>query len=88
VFMPVSRPAIRPRGPDAVATPHSPRLTPDTARALHARLLGNASARRLRGIERRARERHEDAEYWLGGVGFAVSKARDLRLSGHLPALP
>ena len=59
-----------------------------SARALHARLLANAAARRLRAIERRRALRDEDARYWLTAAPLAVAKASELRIMGALPALP
>ena len=58
------------------------------ARALHARLLANAAARRLRAIERRRALRDVDARYWLTAAPLAVAKASELRIMGALPALP
>lgn len=58
------------------------------ARALHARLLANAAARRLRAVERRRALRDEDARYWLTAAPLAVAKASELRVMGALPALP
>jgi len=87
MYFSVQRPAVEPQGPDAVATPHSPLVRQPTARALHARLLDNAAQRRMRGQQRRACGRAEDADYWLGAAPQAVRKACDLRLDG-LPALP
>ena len=87
MFIPIQRPAIEPIGPDAVATPHSPAVLNATPRALHARLLDNAARRRLRGMERRACGRTDDADYWLSASPQAVRKAGDLRREG-LPALP
>ena len=49
------------------------------ARALHARLLENAAARRRRGLERRNARREEDAGYWFGVAPLAVRKASVLR---------
>lgn len=87
MFMTIQSPAVQPQGPDAVATPFSPVIRELRPRALHARLLDNAAQRRLRGLERRACGRAEDADYWLGAVPQAVRKAGDLRRDG-LPTLP
>lgn len=87
MFISILRPAVEPVGPDAVATPHSPTVVNATPRALHARLLDNAARRRLRGMERRACGRADDADYWLSASPQAVRKAVDLRRDG-LPALP
>ena len=87
MFISIQRPAVEPQGPDAVATPYSPAIHQMSARALHARLLDNAAQRRLRGQQRRACGRPEDADYWLGAAPQAVRKACDLRRVG-LPALP
>jgi hypothetical protein len=48
-------------------------------RALHARLLENAAARRRRGLERKRADRGEDADYWFGVAPVAVRKASELR---------
>ncbi len=87
MFVSILRPAVEPQGPDAVATPYSPVIRELTPRALHARLLDNAAQRRLRGLQRRACGRRDDADYWLGAAPQAVKKACDLR-QGGLPALP
>lgn len=59
-----------------------------TARALHARLLSIAAARRLRAAERLAGRRVEDAEFWLGAAPFALGKATEMRASALLARLP
>ena len=59
-----------------------------TARALHARLLGNAAQRRLRGLERLRSHRLEDADYWLGAAPEAVRKASALREEKSFAPLP
>ena len=51
MFIAITRPAVEPRGPDAVAVPGSPAIAELSPRALHAKLLSNAAARRLRGLE-------------------------------------
>lgn len=48
-------------------------------RALHARLLANAAARRRRGQERRDARREDDAGYWFGVAPLAIRKASELR---------
>jgi hypothetical protein len=87
MFVSILRPAVEPQDPDAVATPYSPVIREMKPRALHARLLENAAQRRLRGQQRRACGRPDDAEYWLGAAPQAVRKACDLR-QGGLPSLP
>ncbi|WP_125256431.1 hypothetical protein [Brevundimonas fluminis] len=87
MFISIQRPAVEPTGPDAVATPWSPRVHSLSPRALHARLLDNAAQRRLRGLQRRACGRADDADYWLGAAPQAVRKACDLRRGG-LSTLP
>ena len=57
-------------------------------RALHARLLENAAARRRRALERRRAHRDEDARFWLGAAPVAVLKASELRLAGALAVVP
>jgi len=88
MFISITRPAIQPEGPDAYATPGSPQIAEDCPRALHARLLTNAAARRLRAIERKASYRFDDADYWLHAAPVAVDRATALRCSGRLPRLP
>ena len=87
MFISIHRPEMEPQAPDAVATPWSPAIHELKPRALHARLLDNAAQRRLRGLQRRACGRADDADYWLGAAPQAVRKACDLR-QGGLPALP
>lgn len=79
MFIAIARPAVEPTGPDAVAVPGSPAVAPLTSRALHARLLDNAAARRLRAQERRAAHRDEDARYWFAAAPMAIRKAGELR---------
>lgn len=89
MFISVTRPAVEPKGPDVVAVPGSPAIPAVTARALHARLLENAALRRLRGLERKRSQRHEDARYWFNAAPLAVRKASELRLcSGGFALLP
>lgn len=57
-------------------------------RALHARLLANAAARRRRALERRNANRNEDASFWLAAAPVAVVKASELRLAGALAVVP
>jgi hypothetical protein len=57
-----------------------------TARALHARLLAVAAARRLRAADRLARQRPEDAEFWLTAAPSALNKAAAMR--AELAPLP
>lgn len=70
---------------DNFAAPSCAALPP---RALHARLLDNAAARRRRALERRRADRHEDARFWINAAPLAVTKASELRLMGALPAVP
>ncbi|MNE07207.1 hypothetical protein [uncultured Brevundimonas sp.] len=79
MFIAIARPAVEPQGPDAVAVPGSPAIPFLTPRALHARLLDNAAARRRRGQERRQAHRAEDAAYWISAAPAAVRKACELR---------
>ncbi len=88
MFMTIVRPAVEPIGPDRVATPGSPAIPEDCPRALHARLLANAAARRMRAIERRNALRDEDYDYWLHAAPVAVERAAELRSGGRLPRLP
>jgi len=88
MFISITRPAVEPIGPDAYATPGSPPIPEDSPRALHARLLANAAARRLRAVERRAAYRFEDADYWLHAAPAAVERACEMRAAGRLPRLP
>ena len=85
---PLKESAVLPSGPDPVATPGSPRIESLSARALHARLLSNAAARRLRALEREAAERLEDAHYWKSACPVALAKAAALRETDAFPALP
>lgn len=71
--------------PSPEPAPTAPALTP---RALHARLLGNAAQRRLRGLERLRSRRLEDADYWLGAAPEAVRKASALREEKSFAPLP
>ena len=79
---------IQPVEADRVATPFSPRVPEDCPRALHARLLANAAARRKRAIERREALREEDYDYWLHAAPVAVERAAELRCEGRLNRLP
>jgi hypothetical protein len=88
MFISILRSDIEPIGPDRVATPFSPRVDEDCPRALHARLLANAAARRLRAVERRNALREEDADYWLHAAPVAVERAAEMRCKGRLPRLP
>jgi hypothetical protein len=88
MFIAIARPAVEPEGPDAVAVPGSPSIPAIPPRALHARLLENAALRRRRGMERRRRHRHEDAEYWLHAAPVAVRKASQLRALEQFGRLP
>lgn len=88
MFMLITHPAVKPIEADRIATPFSPRIAEDCPRALHARLLANAAARRLRAIERRNALRDEDYDYWLHAAPVAVERAAELRSEGRLPRLP
>lgn len=88
MFIAIARPAVEPQGPDAVAVPGSPAVPELTPRALHARLLENAAQRRLRGLERKACGRAEDANYWLHAAPVAVKKASALRGAQRFAPLP
>jgi hypothetical protein len=88
MFIAITRPAVEPQGPDAVAVPGSPAIADLTPRALHARLLANAAQRRLRGLERKMCGRVEDADYWLHAAPVAVRKASALREERSFAPLP
>jgi hypothetical protein len=88
MFISILRSDIEPLGADRIATPFSPRIEEDCPRALHARLLANAAARRLRAIERRDALREEDYDYWVHAAPVAVERAAELRCQGRLPRLP
>ena len=88
MFIAIARPAVEPTGPDAVAVPGSPAVPALTARALHARLLDNAAARRRRGLERRQARRDDDARYWMSAAPMAIRKASQLRSDAALAHLP
>lgn len=88
MFLSVVRPAVEPRGPDAVAVPGSPAIADLSPRALHARLLQNAALRRMRGAERLRSNRLEDADYWLHAAPVAVRKASALREQKSFAPLP
>ena len=88
MFIAIARPAVEPRGPDAVAVPGSPAIVELSPRALHARLLENAALRRMRGLERRRENRLDDADYWLHAAPVAVRKASALREDRSFAPLP
>jgi len=88
MFISIQHPTIRPLSADAVATPGAPRVEDLGARALHARLLANAAARRLRAAERAAAQRVEDAEYWKSACPMVVAKAAALRSAHAFSPLP
>lgn len=79
MFIAIARPAVEPQGPDAVAVPGSPAVPTLSPRALHARLLDNAAARRRRGLERKQAGRNDDAAYWISAAPMAIRKACALR---------
>lgn len=85
MFIAIARPAVEPKGPDAVAVPGSPAVPLSPPRALHARLLNNAALRRRRGLLRRQENRSEDADYWLHAALAAVARATQLRLAEAAP---
>lgn len=88
MFIAIARPAVEPQGPDAVAVPGSPAIPHLTPRALHARLLDNAAARRRRGQERKLAHRADDAAYWISAAPMAVKKACELRRHTTFVGLP
>ena len=88
MFIAIARPAVEPKGPDAVAVPGSPAIVELSPRALHARLLQNAALRRMRGLERRRERRLDDADYWLHAAPLAVRKASALREEHSFAPLP
>ncbi len=88
MFMAISRPAVEPIGPDAVAVPGAPAIAGLSPRALHARLLENAALRRRRGVERLRSNRAEDADYWLHAAPAALRKASALREQNSFAPLP
>ena len=88
MFIAIARPAVEPQGPDAVAVPGSPAVPNLTPRALHARLLDNAAARRRRGLERKSAHRADDAAYWISAAPRAVRKAGELRRHSTFVELP
>lgn len=88
MFVSVTHSDIRPTGPDAVATPGSPAVVELCGRALHAKLLANAAARRLRAAERIAAHRAEDAGYWKAACPVVVAKAAALREERSFCPLP
>jgi len=88
MFVSITQPVIRPIGPDTVATPGAPRVDEPTPRAMHARLLANAAARRLRAVERAAAQRVEDAGYWKAACPMVVAKAAALREAHAFSPLP
>lgn len=88
MFIAIARPAVEPKGLDAVAVPGSPAIPHQTPRALHARLLDNAAARRRRGAERRQAQRVEDAAYWMAAAPMAVRKACEMRQDQSFAPLP
>ena len=88
MFVSIAHPQIRPMGAHAIATPGSPRVEEQSPRALHARLLANAAARRLRAAERAAAHRDDDADYWLHAAPVAVRRACALREDKSFAPLP
>jgi hypothetical protein len=86
MFIAIARPAVEPQG--AVALPGSPAIPFLTPRALHARLLENAAARRRRGQERKLALRADDAAYWISAAPVAVRKACELRRQATFLDLP
>lgn len=88
MFISIIRSDIQPFGEDRVATPGSPPIAEECPRALHARLLSNAAARRKRAVERREALREEDYDYWMHAAPVAVERASELRCGGLFPRLP
>ncbi|MBN8552305.1 MAG: hypothetical protein J0L52_05365 [Caulobacterales bacterium] len=88
MFISINHATVRPLTADAVATPGAPRVEEPSARALHARLLANAAARRLRAVERTAAQRVEDADYWKSACPMVVAKAAALREAHAFSPLP
>lgn len=88
MFVSIQRPEIRPLGPDPVATPGAPIVHEPSPRALHARLLANAAARRLRAAERLASARSDDADYWKACCPVVVARAAALREEKSFSPLP
>ena len=88
MFISITRNDFQPTGPDAVATPGAPAIAEPTSRGLHAKLLANAAARRLRAVERLAAHRAEDAIYWKAACPMVVARAAALREERSFIPLP
>ena len=88
MFVSIQRPEIAPQGSDAAATPGAPIVLDPSPRALHAKLLANAAARRLRAAERLAAARSDDADYWKACCPMVVAKAAALREEKSFAPLP
>lgn len=88
MFLRIEHPAVTPTGPDAVATPYAPPVADPCPRALHARLLANAAARRLRAAERACARRDDDARYWKDACPMVVARAAALREDRSFAPLP
>lgn len=89
MFLQVTRTeTLQPVGADPVARPGSPMISDLSPRALHARLLSNAAARRLRAVEREQADRRDDALYWKAGCPIALRKAAALREERSFAPLP
>ena len=88
MFVSITHPTIRPIAADAIATPGAPRVQERNARAMHAKLLANAAARRLRAAERAAAHRDDDAGYWKAACPMVVAKAAALREAVSFSPLP
>src|SRR5690348_2554488 len=81
--------AIQPDIPlGSIALPGDPPSVVERPRAVHARLLETAAARRRRAAERRGCQRDEDAAYWIEVAPAAVAKAWAIRTRGGFAALP
>ena len=80
MFVSVTHPEIRPKGPDAAATPGSPSVAELRGRALHAKLLANAAARRLRMSSRTLGRRLADERITFKELVDDVRKTVALRL--------
>lgn len=71
--------------PATALPPDSPESCP---RALHARLLANAAARRLRAHERARARRQDDARYWKDACPRVLAHATALREARSFAPLP
>ena len=88
MYIAIESKSFEPIGPDRVATPFSPPVPEVCPRALHARQLANAAARRIRAVERMNAHRDDDADYWLHAAPVAVRKACALREAKSFAPIP